>query len=406
MAVSPSPRYPFAGNAGNSLVPDRTTRTPVLPEMPVGATYSGRVAAQLTRGQVDRLTVDDIVVAVRHSEPVDVAALLLDAAGRVRGEGDLIFYNQLTGPGLRLVPGQTPALAVDLRRIPPDIDHVRVVVSLDDRQARFGDYPPTELRIDDPAGNVLYQYTIEGLGAESTVIAFDLDRVGTAWQVRVLGHGYSAGFEALIRAHGVPIGGGPGDQAVYRGPAMLDPGQEISLHEIRKGELTMVKLGLAWDPVKVHGARGLRDLEIDLDASALLFIGHDLVDVAFYQQLASRNGAVRHSGDNVTGDGKGDDEIITVDLSRLPAQVTSVVFVVTSYAGHTFERVRNSYWRLVDGTTNAELARGNLRAGGPHTGMIVAKVSRDDATWRLAAIGEPIQAGHPVEAVQPVTRFL
>ncbi|MFI5776267.1 TerD family protein [Nocardia sp. NPDC051570] len=364
------------------------------------------MAAQLTRGQVDRLTVDDIVVAVRHSEPIDIAAMLLDAGGRVRGESDLIFYNKPAGPGLRLIPGQTPALALDLRRLPTEIDHVRVVVTLDDRQAHFGDYPPPELRIDDPAGNLLYEYAIEGLGPESTVIAFDLDRVGQVWQVRVLGHGYSAGFEALVKAHGVPVGGGPGDQPAYRGPAVLNPGQEVPLHQIRKDELTMVKMGLAWDPVKVHGARGMRDVEIDLDASALLFIGHDLVDVAFYQQLASRNGAVRHSGDNVTGDGKGDDETITVDLARLPAQVTSVVFVVTSYAGHTFERVRNSYWRMIDGTTNAELARGNLRAGGSHTGMIVAKVYRDDTTWRLAAIGEPIQAGHPVEAVQPVTRFI
>ncbi|MCM6772364.1 TerD family protein [Nocardia sp. CDC159] len=364
------------------------------------------MAAQLTRGQVDRLTVDDIVVAVRHSEPVDVAALLLDAAGRVRGEGDLIFYNKPTGPGLRLMPGDEPALALELRRVPADVDHVRVVVTLDDRQAHFGDYPPTELRIVDPAGNMLYQYLIEGLGPESTVIAFDLDRVGADWQVRVLGHGYAAGFEALVKAHGVPIGGVPGEQWVYRGPAVLNPGQEISLQEIRKGELTMVKLGLQWDPVKVHSARGLRDVEIDLDASALLFVGHDLVDFAFYYQLSSRNGAVRHSGDNVTGEGKGDDEIITVDLSRLPAQVSSLVFVVTSYAGHTFERLRNAFWRLIDGTTNAELARGNLRAGGQHTGMIVAKVYRDDATWRLAAIGEPIQAGHPVEAVAPVTRFL
>ncbi|MFF0494284.1 TerD family protein [Nocardia sp. NPDC003482] len=363
------------------------------------------MAAQLTRGQVDRLTVDDVVVAVRHAEPVDISALLLDASGRVRNEADLVFYNKPNVPGVRLLSGEIPTLAVGLRQLTPDIEHVRVVVTLDDRQAHFGDYPPPVVRIEDPSGNLVYEYVIEGLGPESTVIACDLDRVGAEWQVRMLGHGYAAGFEALVKAHGVPVGG-PAAEWSYRGPAMLDPGQEVSLHEIRKGDLTMLKLGLAWDPVKVHGARGWRDLEIDLDASALLFVGHALADYAFYHQLSSRNGAVRHSGDNVTGDGKGDDEVITVDLARLPQQVSSVVFVVTSYAGHTFERVRNGYWRLIDGVTNAELARGNLRAGGQNTGMIVAKVFRDDAHWRLAAIGAPIVAGHPVEAVQPVTQYL
>jgi stress response protein SCP2 len=180
----------------------------------------------------------------------------------------------------------------------------------------------------------------------------------------------------------------------------------VALHEIRKGELAMVKMALGWDPISVHGARGPRKLQIDLDASALLFVGHNLVDAAFFQQLSARNGTVRHSGDNLTGEGRGDDEVITVDLARLPPQITAVVFVVTSYAGHTFERVRNAYWRMVDGTTEAELARGNLRAGGPHTGMVAAKVYRDDGIWRLASIDEPIQAGHPVEAVPLVTPYL
>jgi stress response protein SCP2 len=95
-----------------------------------------------------------------------------------------------------------------------------------------------------------------------------------------------------------------------------------------------------------------------------------------------------------------------VHLTNLPQRVTAVVFVVTSYAGHTFERVRNSFWRLVDGNSKAELVRGNLRSGGTHTGMVVAKVYREGTLWKLQAIGAPIQAGHPVEAVAQVTQFL
>jgi stress response protein SCP2 len=351
------------------------------------------------------LTAEDIVVSVHHSEPVDPSALLLNRAGRVRGESDLVFYNHPTAPGVRLVSGQ-PGLSIGLRSLPPDIEHVRVTVALEDSQARFGDYPPPVVRIEDTTGNLLYEYLIDGLGPESAVIAFDLDRAGVAWQVRVLGHGYPAGFAALVMAHGVSVGGPSEAAQVYRGPAVLKPGQEVVLEDLRKGELKMVKMGLGWDPVRVQGAKGLQALQIDLDASALLFIGRNLVDVAFYQQLTSRDGAVRHSGDNLTGEGKGDDEVISVDLARLPQPVSAVVFVVTSYAGHTFERLRNAYWRLVDGTSDAELARGNLRAGGTHTGMVVAKVHREDGIWRLAAIGAPIQAGHPVEAVPEATAYL
>lgn len=126
-----------------------------------------------------------------------------------------------------------------------------------------------------------------------------------------------------------------------------------------------------------------REAEIDLGASALIFAEHQLVAAAFYGQLTSKDGAVRHQGDNLTGEGEGDDEVIAVNLTRLPAHVTAVVFVVTSYAGHTFERVRNAFWRLVDDATNTELARAKLRVGGAHTGMVVAKVRRAEGVWQF-----------------------
>ena len=362
------------------------------------------MVAQLSKGQIDRLTAGDVTVSVRHSAPVDVSALLLDSAGTVRGESDLIFYNHPSGPGVRLVPGQ-PVLSIGLATLPPEVAHVRVVVSLEDSQAHFGDYPPPVMLVEDGVGIALCEFVIDGLGPESTVIAVDLDRAGGEWQLRALAHGYPAGLGALVTAHGVTVGGAD-DEPAYVGPAVLDPGQEVSLSEIRKGELSLVKMAVGWDPMKVHGPRGDRALEIDLDASALLYVGQNLVDVAFYDHLASRDGAVRHSGDNLTGDGKGDDEVITVDLARVPGQVTALLFVVSSYAGHTFHRIRNGYWRMVDGSTNAELARGNLRGGGEHTGLVVAKVYRDEGNWRVSAIGAPIQAGHPVEAVPQVSPYL
>lgn len=363
------------------------------------------MTAQLAKGDVQLLPAADLVVSLIHDQAVDLAALLLNSAAEVRTSADLIFFNQPTGPGVQVVVGQ-PALLVRPRALPPDIDHVRIVASMADDNARFHDGAPPRLRITDGRENPLYESVIHGTAEHSAVIVCDLDR-GEQWQVRMQAHAYPAGFEELVKAHGVHVAGEMRLDP-YRGPALLDPGHDVALHAIRNGELTLVRMCLGWDPVWVYGPRGPRDVEIDLDASALVYAGHELVDVAYFGQLSSRDGALRHSGDNLTGDGAGDDEVITVDLARLPPRVTSVVFTVTSYAGHTFERVRNAFWRMVDGIGNAELARGSLLTSAAHndTGMVVAKVYRDGPVWRLSVIGAPIHAGHPCDALPMVDAYL
>ncbi|MFI1917366.1 TerD family protein [Nocardia sp. NPDC020380] len=366
------------------------------------------MAALLTQGQTGELGVADITVTVNYSARIDLAALLLTRSGSVRSDEDLIFYNQPAGPGIHLVPGQN-ALAISLQAIPKGIDHIRIVVALEDRTGRLGDHPAPHIGIAGDQGNELYEYVIEGLGAESAVAAVDLDRGEHGWFARAVGYGHHGGFAALLADHGVSVSNSP--RTAQQQPArqiikpVLRPGETAPLR--RQGaDLTFVKMGLGWDPVPVQGKYGVRPAEIDLDASALIYAGNNLVDVAYYGRLVTGDGAIRHSGDNLTGEGKGDDEVITVDLTRMPPYVTSIVFIITSYAGHTFERVRNAFWRLIDGTTNSELTRSNLSAGGPHTGMVVAKVSREDGVWSVQALGHPIQAGHPVEAAAQVVRYL
>src|SRR4051794_35356923 len=113
----------------------------------------------------------------------------------------------------------------------------------------------------------------------------------------------------------------------------------------------MVRMGLGWDPIKKRGMFGSREIEVDLDASAIMFADQQPVDVAFYNNLRSKDGSILHTGDNVTGQGDGDDESIIVDLSRVPAHVTTIFFAVTSYSGHTFQQIENAFCRLVDETT-------------------------------------------------------
>jgi stress response protein SCP2 len=199
----------------------------------------------------------------------------------------------------------------------------------------------------------------------------------------------------------------PGEvQLTKARPVSLSKGQKVSLVKDGGVALTMIRMGLGWDPVRKRGMFGSREVEIDLDASAILFAGKDPVDVAFYNNLRTRDGSVQHTGDNRTGEGDGDDETILIDLTRVPVHVTSVMLVVSSYEGHTFEQVQNAFCRLVDHTTGAELARYTLAGGMPHTGMIMARVYRQGSAWKLQAVGEGIQARTPSDAIPALIRYL
>lgn len=205
--------------------------------------------------------------------------------------------------------------------------------------------------------------------------------------------------------------GGGGEVSLTKGRRVdLSKGQKVTLTKDGGERLTLIRMGLGWDPVRKAGLFGSREVQIDLDASAVMFAGGQPADVAFYNHLRSKDGSIQHSGDNRTGQGEGDDEVIMVDLPRVPAHVDTIIFIVTSYEGHTFEQVQNAFTRLVDHTTNAELARFTLSGGkGPqhqHTGMVMAKVYRQGQDWKLQAVGEPMQARTPNEAMTQLTRFL
>jgi tellurium resistance protein TerZ len=172
----------------------------------------------------------------------------------------------------------------------------------------------------------------------------------------------------------------------------LAKGQSVRLEKSGGGGLTRVTMGLGWDVRRPSGLRGLfggGGGDIDLDASCLLFDSSgQLLDAVWFRQLSSEDGSVVHTGDNRTGAGDGDDEQIIVDLSRLPAQVTALVFTVNSFTGETFDRIENAYCRLVDSTNDQELARYALTGSGSHTGQVMAKVARSGGGWEMKAIGE------------------
>lgn len=411
------------------------------------------MTTHLSKGQNGPLNASDLVISVELYAPADLSALLVTAGGKVRTDADFVFFNQPTGPGVRLqpgAPGQPASLAVTLAAVPADIARVRAVITLDNPNTTFGQSAPPIARISDTAGNLLYEYRIDGLSTESIVIAAEIYRRDSGWKVRAVGQGYAGGFAALVTDHGVSVDDAPppvvspvtppppppapprpatpppppppppaphpvapppapnsGEVSLVKGRTVnLTKGQRVSLRKDGGVALTQIRMGLGWDPIK-KGMFGNRTPDVDLDASAVLFAEHQPVDTCYFGQLASKDGSIRHQGDNLTGEGDGDDEVINVDLTRIPAYVTTVIFIVTSYRGHTFDQLSNAFCRLVDSTTGAELARYTLQGAGLRcTGMVMAKFMRVGQEWKMQAIGEPMTAKHAGEALPQLPRFL
>jgi tellurium resistance protein TerZ len=171
--------------------------------------------------------------------------------------------------------------------------------------------------------------------------------------------------------------------------------QTISLDKEAGSGLRKIRMGLGWDPVKASGFFGKLlggNSEIDLDASCIVLDGDKQpLDMVWFRQLQSRDGLINHSGDNRTGDGDGDDEVISVNLEALPVSVKHLVFTVNSFTGQNFEQVANAYCRIVDDLSGNELARFNLSDKGQHTGVVMSYLSRSAAGWNLTAVGSATQ---------------
>lgn len=175
----------------------------------------------------------------------------------------------------------------------------------------------------------------------------------------------------------------------------LAKGGNVSLTKEAPG-LTAVTVGLGWDVRTTTGA------DHDLDASALLCseTGKVLSDAhfVFYNNLNSPDGSVRHTGDNLTGEGEGDDESIDVDLSGVPVEIAKIVFPVSIHdaqsRGQSFGQVRNAFIRVVNRASGVELARYDLSEdASTETAMVFGELYRRGAEWKFRAVGQGYASG-------------
>lgn len=178
----------------------------------------------------------------------------------------------------------------------------------------------------------------------------------------------------------------------------LQKGQKVDLTKGNAGLKSLV-VGLGWDEAPKKFSLFSKQEDIDCDASAILINGQSgklagPIDVVYYGQLAHRSGAVHHCGDNLTGAGDGDDEQIIVDLNRVPAEYSKIVFVVTIYQARErkqhFGMIKNAFIRIVDADNGTELCKYNLSENyDGKTAMIFGEVYRYNNEWKFGAIGEP-----------------
>ena len=113
-----------------------------------------------------------------------------------------------------------------------------------------------------------------------------------------------------------------------------------------------------------------------------------MVDAVWFRQLRSKDNSIEHTGDNRTGAGDGDDEQIKVALQSVPAAVKSLVFTVNCFTGQDFSQVANAYCRILNGSSQQEVARYDLSVQGSHNAQIMAKLYRHNDEWKMHAIGE------------------
>lgn len=374
---------------------------------------------------------------------IDGSALLLGTDGRVAGDEDFVFYNQPQHPSGTVrhlgKSGTADSVEVDLARLPDRVDRVVLAASADG--GTFGQVPDLRLVVaDGDTGATLAEFAIDA-ASETAMLTGELYRRGDQWKFRAVGQGYASGLAGLATDFGIsvsdaapavpaappapsrpprpsapsapppgfvppppppgfvpppfpgpmPVGAEPPPPAVApvssnsldAGPVSLTKGARVSLVKSGAPALSRLIMGLGWDP-----ATGRRN--IDLDASAIAFdASGKRIGMVWFTHLKEFKGALVHAGDNLTGQGDGDDEQIHVDLQQLPAAVSSLVFTITSYRGHRFTDVQNAFCRLVEATSGQELVRYNLSDAQPATGVIMASLRRTAAgPWEMRAIGE------------------
>lgn len=412
----------------------------------------------MTPGSNIPLPVARVTVDVSAPVRLDVSGLLLTADGKVRSDDDFIFYNQPTGPGVtyRSGGGSAPdAISVDTAALPPGIEKIVITASPDAAGQTFQGIEPTATIRSADDNNAIATFTPPQLGTETALVVVEIYLRNGAWKARAVGQGYANGLAGIATDFGVSVeepapapaaaappqpvapppaptvqtpmtppppamdprlapppapaappappapAPGAGKINLDKGRVSLQKNQTVSLVKGGRPLLSQVKMGLGWEPA-------YRGKDIDLDASVIAYgPQRNHIDSCYFGKLSIVGGAIKHSGDNLTGEGGGDDEVIVVDLGRLPQEVTGLVFTVNSFSGQKFTEVAKAYCRLIDAASGEELVRFDLTNAEAQTGVMMAKLIKQfSGEWEMTAIGDFVKSRTVRGMVKPAAQAL
>ncbi len=360
----------------------------------------------LQPGEKRPLSQTTLELRVQHDLPgLDLSLFALDGERQMAGDESIVFYNNPALPGGGVVGrfGEREAhFSIDLTRLGA-VERLMLTASHDQWPLKRAGRLRAEI-----AGMSFEPLAV--FENEKAAMLLEVYRHRGEWKIAAIGQGFSGGLADLINYFGGEVAQPPAPAPVSSpapaparppGPAAsvsllkvvslnksisLAKGERVSLRkEDGAPDLRQVSMGLGWDAASGKGS-------IDLDAGCLLFdeqFKH--LETVFFMRLTSSNKAVRHSGDNLTGEGEGDDEVIEVDLTAVPERAAHLVFVVNSFSGHNFGGVKRAFCRLFVTSTKQELVRFDLSGGEATTGMLMSRLSRspgpEGSGWHMTALG-------------------
>ena len=335
---------------------------------------------------------------------LDASALLFDEVGFLV---DAAYYNQLSAGGGSVThsgdeksgasEGDDESITIDGPRLPSNV-RVIVVVLNAFRGGSLGDLETASARLCVEGGGVLADMSLGGAGSATAAVMCVLyrDHASGVWSVKDISkHGLGRTFMAsmpIIR----PVVDSLLDPVMVEERGQMDLGKTFSMSKGQDmalpGGVGEVQVGLGWSCRR----------SFDLDASCLMVkpgVEPSIHKVVYYGNQNAPG--VRHSGDNTTGAGSGDDEVIKVSLGSVPREVGELVFTVNIYtSGGTFRDVHDAYVRLV--CQGKELARYKLDEGVTTDGLMFAKLYRCGSQWRMLALGQGVEGRNAT--AEPVTK--
>lgn len=334
-----------------------------------------------------------------HAFDLDAFAFLVNDEGVIPSKNFIVYYGNLTAEGEAVKhlgdnltgegAGDDETVLVSLNQLQSNIQRIVFAVIIYHAKSRgqnFGMVQNAFIRIVNKDGNAeLARYNLsQNLDQETALIFGELYREGNEWHFRAIGEGFVGGLNELRQRFEQPQTG-----------VSLTRGANMSLTQADPG-LSQIAVGLSWD------ARVTTGDAFDLDASAFLLGDNNKVlsdsHFIFFNQATSPDGSVQHMGDNLTGEGEGDDETIHVDLPQVETAINKIVFTVTIYSAEdrqqNFGMVSNAFIRVVNRKTGAELARFDLGEDySTETAVVFGEVYRYNSEWKFRAVGQGYAGG-------------